>query len=154
MLEKAMKKVLTFLEFSDQQIIDIDYMISQSEKFGIKDKVKNQIDSFNPSPDELYPVYYKRMFLSEFAWTFCELVCGEYYPEIAVTQLEEFCLYHHDEWTSREDYNPYYNWFLQNDMRKMTKRQAVEKNFKDLEYHYQKYFTNNGRERLFEKGLI
>lgn len=153
MLEKSMKKVLSFLDFDDKLIIDLEYLIDQAERYEIIDKVKSSIHDFNPSNNEPTPIFYKRMFLSEFAWRMCELVCGEFYPEIAVTQLEDFCLYHHDIWTDREDYNPYYNWFLRNDMRNLTIREAVEKNHTDIGYHYQKYFVD-GRERLFEKGLI
>ena len=152
MLEKSMKTVLEFFDFDDQLIVDLEYMITQSEVYGIKDKVRQHIDSFNPAPNEPLPIFYKKVFLSEFSWRFCELVCGEFYPDIAVTQLEDFCLYHHNIWTEREDYNPYYVWFLQNDLRKMTMREAVEKNYKDIGYHYDKYLVD-GRETLFRKGL-
>ena len=153
MLENEMKNILRFFNFTDQLIVDVDYLINQSKKLDIHEAVHSHLSQFDPSPSESYPIFYKKVFFSEITWRLVELVCAEKYPEVAIGNLEDFCLYFHDIWISNDETNPFYRWLSKVDMREMSVKEIVDKHFSDLNHIYIEYFED-GRETLLEKGLI
>jgi len=152
MLEKEMRNILKFFGFESQHIVDLDYLIKQSDKLDVDDRVHEYLRQFDPRSDESYPIFYKRMFFTEITWRIVELVCVEKHPDVAIGHLEDFCLYFHDIWTNNEDDNVFYNWLGRVDMRDMTVKEIVDTHYEDLSHIYSKYFED-GQERLFAKGL-
>jgi len=139
MKESKSINILTFLQFNSQNIEEVNYLIDLSVKFDISYSVLQSILSFNISSTETYPIFIKKSFLNELSWLLTELVCNEFYPEYAISGLEDFCLTFQDIWLDNESNNGFYNFFLKCDLRNKSKREIVNLFFQYQKTHFDTY---------------
>lgn len=150
MLEES-KKVLSFLGFQDKHIIEINYLINMAEKLGCTATVRQSIDEFYNN-NESFPVYIKSAFLHDFSWTVTELICAEYYPDIALSNLEDFCIFFQDIWL--EDDTVFYAYFLKVDTTDKTKREIVEEFYEKNKNLYDSYLVEATEPEPFDINAI
>lgn len=140
MNKTASETILKFLGFNERQLEEVSYLINVGSVLGCKESLKQQLFDFDPKGGESFPIFYKRMFISELSWWLTQLVCATYYPEQAIKDIEDFGIFFQDIWLSDEENNVFYDFWLKTDLRQKTKREIVELNYEYLKNQYETFF--------------
>jgi len=131
--------ILGFFGFTPRTIREVSYLITLADRLEITDALHIQLTQFDLRNDEDYPIFYKRMFIYEIFWKLNELICVEYYPEIAIGHLEDFGLFFQDIWLDNEYDNVFVDFYTKNDLSDLTIKEMVDLLYKNLKETFDTY---------------
>ena len=138
-MKKDTDNVLNFFGFTPRTIREVSYLITLADRLEITEELHTHLRQFDPGDEEIYPVFYKRIFILEIAWKMNELVCVEYYPEIAVGHLEDFGLFFQDIWLQNEYENEFVSFYTKHDLSEISIREMVELLYNELRETFEQY---------------
>jgi hypothetical protein len=127
-------KILKFFEYTEQNIIEMEYLISLIERFDIKEEVLESIFQFSPTFDEngrneTFPVFYKKIMLEEISFYLC-IKFGETLYDDKV-YIENYALSCQVEWLNNPLDNVYFDYLLKNNILEKSLSEIIEE-FKEF----------------------
>lgn len=119
-------KILELMGYTDQNIIETNYLTELVELFEIEKDVYKALFHTTQryyANDEIqpYPIFHKYVLLSELAYCLC-------YHSALLKEIEyneEFCLFCQDAWLTFPDNNIFFDFFIKNDLRGKTKEEII-----------------------------
>lgn len=135
-------KILNLLDIKEQDIEQLYSLIILSEIMDCTDRLKYELFNYSQYSETDYSDHFKHRILAELSWQLCILLCAEYYPihALRLNTIEDFCEFQIDYCYTNEDDNDFYNFFLNNDLMNLSKREIVEVAYSKLKSRVDSYF--------------
>ncbi len=134
------EKILNILEINQSNIETLYNLLIIADILECTEKVQKGLFNFGQYSEIVFENHFKYHTLTELSVQLCILVCGEWYPLQALTNLADFCDYQIDYIWDNENDNDFYNFFLNPNLLDLSKREIVELGYSILKSRFESYF--------------